>query len=83
MIEFFFYDGESNGLDEISNKKSLKNAISIMMKIKNVEILRNLFDEKKPHVIKALNNEIYKDGMKSGEDFDFNLADIKTKIENA
>ena len=83
MREFFFYDGESNGIDEISNKKSLKNAISIMMKIKNVEILRNLFDEKKPHVIKALNNEIYKDGMKSGEDFDFNLADIKTKIENA
>ena len=45
MREFFFYDGESNGIDEISNKKSLKNAISIMMKIKNVEILRNLFDE--------------------------------------
>lgn len=81
MREFFFYDGESNGIDEISNKKSLKNAISIMMKIKNIEILRDYFDERKSYVVKALNNKVYSDGMKNDEDFDFNLEHIRIEMD--
>lgn len=47
LREYFFFDGESNSIETISSKRNLTDAVSDLMGLKSLEILKEYYDPKR------------------------------------
>lgn len=51
LKEYFFFEGETNSIDSVGEKSSLKTAVSDLMGIKKIEQLRDYFDPNKSETV--------------------------------
>ena len=62
LKDYFFYDGENNKIDDVSNHKNLKNAISKITGLDILEEMRICFDKsRKRSVYTILNSQLKSD----------------------
>lgn len=81
LKDYFFYDGETNKIESVAKKNSVKNAISRLMGIKRIETLQEYFDPTRTQsVVSRLDDDL------KGEDLDIEflkseLDDLKKSLE--
>lgn len=81
LKDYFFYDGETNKIESVAKKNSVKNAISRLMGIKRIETLQEYFDPTRTQsVVSRLDEDL------KGEDLDIEflkseLDDLKKSVE--
>ena len=64
LKDYFFYDGENNKIEEASNRKNIKNAVSRMVGLKDFENLNAYFDPKSTvGVVSKLQNQLSSDDL--------------------
>ncbi len=62
LKEYFFFDGENNSIEKISDKKNLTDAVSNILGLSHIEMLRDYFDPSKSEsVTTRLKKEIITD----------------------
>lgn len=84
LVEYFFFDGESNSIDTITSKKNLRGAVSNILGLSNIELLKDYFDpSKSDSVTVRLNRELIRDGSDDLDDLQGQRDDLCNKIEQA
>lgn len=77
LKEYFFFDGETNSIDNVSSKNNLTSAVSNIMGINRIETLRDYYDPNRiKSVIATLNSELIADN-------EFELIELIDKLDNA
>ncbi len=77
LKEYFFFDGETNSIDNVSTKKNLTNAVSNILGINHIETLRDYYD---PNSVKSVTTALNKELT---ADDDFELDDLIDKLDKA
>lgn len=59
LRDYFFFDGETNSIESISTKKNLTNAVTNILGLNKIEMIKDYYDPyKKESVISCLNREL-------------------------
>ena len=83
LREFFFFDGENNTIEKISAKRNLKNAVSDIMGLKNIENLIDYYNpSSKESVTQRFQNKLELDSSSELEDFQGELEREREKLDN-
>ena len=82
LKEYFFFDGETNLIDNVSSKKSLTNAVFNIMGINRLERLREYYcPSRVKGVIAVLNRELTAKEEFQLDEFNDKLDDAKNQLE--
>lgn len=82
LKDYFFYDGETNKIESAAKQTNVKNAISKLMGIKRIEVLKEYFDPTRSQsVVSNLDNSL------EGDDLDTtllkgDLEELKKELES-
>lgn len=83
LKEYFFFDGESNSIDAITKKSNLTDAVSNILGLSNIEMLRDYFaPNKSDSVTVRLNKELIHDGEDDLDDLEGQKDALIAKREN-
>lgn len=86
LKDFFFYDGENNKIENITNHKKaiLKNAVAKMVGIERIEILKSYYDEKSSvSVISKLQDKLVTVDPYVSQRLKDDIEDLQREIEKA
>lgn len=86
LKDFFFYDGENNKIENITNSKrsNLKNAVSKMVGIERIEILKSYYDEKSSvSVISKLKDKLVTVDPNLSSNLKMAIEELQKKIATA
>lgn len=68
LKDYFFFDGETNKIDNVSSKKNLTEAVSDIMGLKRIELIQKYFDSNSSEsVTSKLRNQLKTDDPTEGE----------------
>lgn len=85
LKEYFFFDGETNSIDSVSTKKNLTSAVTNILGLNNVEMIKDYYDPlKNESVISYFRKELIVDDENLLDDLNdklINATDKKDKIE--
>ena len=86
LVDYFFFDGETNKIEEVAKTKNLKGAVSDLVGLKRLEELKDLFDStKNSSVTSKFNRQIIIDSgsefIDYQQDYDAALKE-KEELEN-
>lgn len=81
LTDYFFFDGESNKIEKVGNKKNLRDAVSDLMGIKRTEALRDLYNPKtKDGITSVLNSKLKPIDVTKSEELLSKITDLQDQI---
>lgn len=83
LRNYFFYDGENNKIDLVSNKTSLKEAVRNIMNLNAREELIRLFSSTSSGVKSRFTSQLQSDNQERNLEIQENIESLTVKIETA
>lgn len=81
LKEYFFFDGETNSIESVSTKKNLTSAVSNILGLNHIEMIRDYYDPTKESVTSALRRELVVSDDAALDDLNEQLTQATNKKE--